>query len=56
MTRPDARLVELLQVVVVEGTGVEPDPKRQVVYYFRPDGSLAARYDKWEEEAREVSG
>lgn len=52
MSAPDARLVELLEVTVVEGKGIVPDPCRRVTYYFHRDGTLAARRDQWEEEER----
>lgn len=45
-----ARCVEMIEVTVTEGEGVLGDPKRRVVYYFRTPGTLAARYDEWEEE------
>lgn len=48
----EARLVELLEVTVTEGKGVEPDPVRRVTYYYRPDGECVARRDQWEEEER----
>lgn len=49
-TGPEARLVELLEVVVVEGLGEVNSPKRRVTYYYRPDGTQVARRDQWEEE------
>lgn len=52
MTGPEARLVELLEVTVVEGNGTVGNPKRRVTYYHRPDGTCVARRDQWEEEER----
>lgn len=49
---PEARLVELLEVTVVEGKGTEECPVRHVTYYFRKDGEQVARRDQWEEEER----
>lgn len=46
---PEARLVELLEVIKVEGHGTEAHPLRQVTYYFRKDGTLAAYRDQLEE-------
>lgn len=47
---PNARVVELIEMTVVEGKGTEPNPNRHVVYYFRLTGEQVARVDQWEAE------
>ena len=37
--------LRLIQVIVVEGKGIEDDPIREVFYYFLPDGRLLAVND-----------
>ena len=38
--------LKLIQVIVVEGKGIENDPIREVFYYFLPDGRLLAVKDE----------
>ena len=44
--------IDVIRAVVVEGKGVEGDPKRRVVYFFSADGHLLARRDEWIEEQK----
>ncbi len=34
--------LKVIQVIVVEGKGIEDDPVREVTYYFLPNGTLLA--------------
>ena len=48
-----ARVIEVIEITVAEGEGIEGDPVRLVRYYFSLDGELLARRDRWEEEREE---
>lgn len=48
-----AHEVTLLEVVVLEGEGKNGSVMREVTYYYRPDGELAAKHDPHPENAQE---
>ena len=47
---PDAKVIEVIYLNVVEGEGIVGDPCRRVTYYYALDGELLARVDTWWEE------
>ena len=50
MSIPQAQIVELMKISVVEGEGRdEDDPVRNVNYFYQRDGVLLFRWDEWEE-------
>ena len=52
---PDAKVIEVICLIVVEGEGIEEDPCRSVIYYYALDGELLARVDTWWEEEQKKS-
>lgn len=44
----DARVIEVLRIIVTEGKGIEGDPERRVFYYVMLSGEVLARNDEWE--------
>ena len=52
---PDAKVIEVICLNVVEGEGIEEDPCRTVTYYYAPGGRLLARVDTWWEEEQKKS-
>lgn len=47
---PEASVIEIIRLVIVEGEGIEGDPCRSVTYFYSFDGRLLAREDEWWEE------
>jgi len=45
MRQPEARIVELIEVIYVTGMGIEGDAYRTGKAYFWKDGSLLVRLD-----------
>ena len=53
---PDAKVIEVIRLSVVEGEGIVEDPCRNVTYFYALDGTLLAREDAWwEEEQRKAA-
>ena len=52
---PEARLVELIEIVTSEGDGTPANPKRLVTSYFRPDGTMVAVVDRYEPKPAQFS-
>jgi hypothetical protein len=52
---PDASVIEVIRLNVVEGDGVEEDPCRNVTYFYSLDGTPLARVDTWWEEEQKKS-
>lgn len=49
---PEARVIQVIEVVVSEGAGVKDEPVRRVFYYYSFDGKVLARGDAYEDEQR----
>ena len=42
-----AKVIQVVEVHVVEGKGIKGDPTRLVVQYWSMDGKKLAEYDEW---------
>ena len=43
-------VIEVIEVVVLEGEGVPGDPTRNVTYYYDRNGTVLAKCDHWDKE------
>lgn len=46
---PQVSIIEVVKVMVSQGSGVVGDPARMVTYYFDKEGNLLATKDDWYE-------
>lgn len=55
-TPPEARVIQVIEVIASDGKGTQGDPARNVYYYYTLKGIVLARHDEWEREQEQLAG